>query len=51
MNDNNSTYEEMLYQATLIVKECEQKLNGWYFSKEYIEEKLSTLNNLFSNLK
>jgi hypothetical protein len=49
--ENEHIYEEMLYQATSIVKECEQKLNWWYFSHDYIEEKLSKINSLFSDLK
>lgn len=42
---------ELKNQATSIVMECNQKLNWWFFSKEYIQEKLDKIKNLFEDYK
>lgn len=48
---NEHLYTELKYQATSIQMECEQKLNWWYFSIEYIQEKLDRLNSIFKEIK
>lgn len=49
--ETNYILEEMKYQAESIVMECDQKLNWWYFSEEYIQEKLDKVNALFNDYK
>ena len=51
VKENKYLVEELKYQATGIVVECEQLLNGWFFSEEYIDEKISKINALYNNIK
>ena len=44
-------YVEMMYQAYSIVLECLQRMEGGYFSDEYVISKLNTIAAFLPSLK
>jgi len=47
---NKHLYEELKYQATSLVLECEQKLNWEYFSSAYAQEKIDKIVTLLKEI-
>jgi len=51
MNDKTHLYDELKYQATSILCECNQVLDWGYFCPSYVQEKINTCQSLLNEIE